>query len=62
VATRVRRIAVDLTPLRRSRDFRLLWLGELVSETGSNITLVALYIQVFRLTRSSLAVGAIGLV
>ncbi len=54
-------MAVDLTPLRTSRDFRLLWGGEIVSETGSNITLVALYVQVFRLTGSAAAVGAIGL-
>ena len=52
---------MDLTPLRY-RDFRLLWTGELLSETGSNITLVAVYIQVYRLTGSALAVGAIGLV
>jgi MFS family permease len=59
---RARSLAIDLTPLRSSRDFRLLWLGELVSETGSQFTLVALYVQVYALTHSSLAVGAIGLV
>jgi MFS family permease len=59
---RLRAVAVDIAPLRTGRDFRLLWGGELVSETGSNITLVALYIQVFRLTGSAAAVGAIGLV
>jgi MFS family permease len=52
---------MDVTPLRH-RDFRLLWTGELLSETGSNITLVAVYIQIYRLTGSALAVGAIGLV
>lgn len=60
VGTRLRSLAVDLAPLR-VRDYRLLWLGELVSETGSNITLVAVYIQIYRLTRSAAAVGAIGL-
>lgn len=59
---RARSLAIDLTPLRTSRDFRLLWLGEIVSETGSQFTLVALYIQVYALTHSSLAVGAIGVV
>lgn len=58
---RVRRLAVDLTPLRTSRDFRLLWLGELVSETGSQVALVAVYVQVFALTGSALAVGLVGL-
>jgi MFS family permease len=45
-----------------SRDFRLLWLGELVSHTGRMITLVALPYQVYEITRSALAVGIIGLV
>jgi MFS family permease len=55
-------LAVDVTPLRRSRDYRLLWFGELISETGRQITAVAVYIQVFRLTGSPGAVGIVGLV
>jgi MFS family permease len=58
----VRGLAIDVTPLRRSRDFRLLWTGQLISFTGRQITIVALPFQVFLLTRSSLAVGMIGLV
>jgi MFS family permease len=58
----VRGLAVDITPLRVSRDFRLLWTGELVSMIGRQITIVALPFQVFLLTKSSFAVGAIGLV
>ena len=61
-AARVRGLAVDLTPLRVSRDYRLLWLGELVSHTGRHITVVALPFQVFLITRSPLAVGLIGAV
>ena len=57
-----RRLAVDVTPLRESRDFRLLWFGELISQTGHQITTVALFVQVDRLTGSTAAVGAIGLV
>ena len=53
-------MAVDLTPLRRSRDFRLLWLGDLVSEAGSQVALVGVFVQVFALTRSAAAVGAVG--
>jgi MFS family permease len=56
-----RRAVIDITPLRASRDFRLLWLGELVSHTGRHITVVALPYQVFKLTGSVLAVGLIGL-
>ncbi len=59
--SKLRALALDLTPLRH-RDFRLLWVGEILSETGSSITLVAVYIQVYRLTGSAAAVGAIGLV
>ena len=58
---RLRRLAVDLTPLRH-RDFRLLWLGDLVSEAGSQIALVAVFVQVFALTHSAAAVGLVGLV
>jgi MFS family permease len=57
----VRGLAIDVTPLRRSRDFRLLWGGELISQIGSQFTMVALLYQVFKLTNSSLAVGLIGL-
>lgn len=58
---RLRRLALDLTPLRTSSGFRALWFGELVSATGTQIALVALYVQVYALTGSPFAVGAIGL-
>ena len=58
----VRRIAVDVTPLRASRDFRRLWLGLLASTFGSQFTIVATYVQVYRLTESTAAVGLLGLV
>ncbi len=58
----VQRVAIDISPLRTSRDFRALWLGELVSMFGRQFTLVALPFQVFEQTHSSLAVGLIGLV
>lgn len=61
-ASVARRVAIDTTPLRESRDFRLLWLGELVSETGSQIALVAVYVQVFEITDSAFAVGFVGVV
>jgi MFS family permease len=57
---RWRRVALDLSPLRE-RDFRLLWSGEMFSEIGSNITLVAVFLQVDALTHSPAAVGLIGL-
>jgi MFS family permease len=57
----VRRFAVDLTPLRVSRDFRLLFLGLLVSQAGYQFTLIAIFIQVRDLTGSAAAVGLTGL-
>ena len=60
-ATRLLRgLAIDTTPLRRSRDFRLLWIGELISLTGRQVTIVALPLQVYLLTHSALLVGLIG--
>ncbi len=58
----VRRIAVDLSPLRASKDFRRLWLGLLFWGFGYQFTLVAILIQVYRLTHSPVAVGMTGLV
>lgn len=56
------RVLADLSPLRRSRDLRLLVAGQSVSLIGSQITLVALPYQVFTITGSSLMVGLISLV
>src|SRR5947207_3405357 len=54
---RLRTLAVDLSPLRESRQFRLLFIGETVSDLGSEITAVAVPFQVYQLTLSPLAVG-----
>ena len=45
----------------RHRDFRYLWLSQLVSLTGSQMQTVALHWHVYVLTRSALALGALGL-
>ena len=55
------RILVDTTPLRESREFRLLFTGSLVSMLGTQLTVVAIPYQVFSMTHSSLQVGAISL-
>jgi MFS family permease len=52
---------VDLTPIRRSRDFRLLWLGQLASGAGRQVVIVAVPYQVYVLTHSSLMVGLLGI-
>ena len=56
------RLLADVTPLRTSRDFRLLFAGQLVSLLGSNLTIVAVPYQVYRETHSSLWVGVASLI
>src|SRR6187551_2557753 len=45
----------------RHRDFRLLWLGQIISVTGSQMQLVAINWHVYLLTKSALALGLVGL-
>jgi MFS family permease len=52
-----RRVFIDISPLRRSRDFRYLYFGEMVSTVGTGLTTVAVPYQLYRLTHSSLQVG-----
>lgn len=54
-------LAIDLTPLRTSRDFRLLFTGQFVSSFGSSISYVVLPWQMYQLTKSNFAVGMLGL-
>jgi MFS family permease len=49
-------------PALRHRDFRLLWLAQLVSITGSQMQVVAINWHVYLLTKSPLALGLVGLV
>jgi MFS family permease len=53
---------VDITPLRRHRDFRLLFAGRLVSFFGNMISSVALPFQAYQLTHSVFLVGLLELV
>jgi MFS family permease len=59
---RVRGLLVDLEPLRRDRDFRYLWLGQLVSGVGRQVTAVALPYQLYVLTGTPLSIGLLALV
>src|SRR5256886_12458901 len=44
----------------RHRDFRLLWLGQTVSVTGSQMQLAAINWHIYLLTHSALALGLVG--
>jgi MFS family permease len=45
----------------RHRDFRLLWLGQIISVTGSQMQMVAINWHIYLLTHSALALGMVGL-
>jgi MFS family permease len=59
VPSRLRDIAIDLSPLK-VREFRLLWTGATISAIGTMITRIAVPFQVYRLTGSTLWVGILG--
>jgi MFS family permease len=44
----------------RHRDFRLLWIGQIVSVIGSQMQLAAINWHIYLLTRSALALGLVG--
>ncbi|MFG2298075.1 MFS transporter [Streptomyces sp. NPDC048603] len=55
------KLTLDVTPLRHSPAFRRLWIGQAVSGIGGQMTVFAVALQVYLLTKSTLAVGVIGL-
>jgi MFS family permease len=54
-------VLLDVAPLTESREFRLLFTGQLVSFFGRQLTIVASALQIFLLTDSSLQVGLLSL-
>ena len=59
---RLRGLIVDVEPLRRDRDFRILWIGQVVSGLGRQVTTIVLPYQLYVLTGTPLAIGALALV
>ena len=55
------KLLADITPLRESPAFRRLWLGSAVSNLGGQLTLVAVSLEVYRLTQDSLYVGLLSI-
>src|SRR5215472_4951943 len=56
------RLLTDITPLRESPHFRTLWVGTTLSAVGGALTMFALPLQIYDITRSPFAVGALGMV
>ncbi len=59
---RLRAVRLDTTPLRESRDFRLLFVAGTVFYLGSMVSYVAIPYQLYTATGSNFAVGALGIV
>lgn len=57
----LKRTLIDVAPLRSSPPFRRLWIGQTLSGFGSQMTLVAVMYQVWRMTESATWTGAVGL-
>src|SRR5438046_4644490 len=51
---------IDISPLKKYHDYRMLFIGQMVSMFGSMITYVALPFQIYELTHSTFAVGIVG--
>ena len=62
LTARLRALRMDTTPWRASRDFRLLFLAGTVFYFGAMVSYVAIPYQIYTLTGSNFAVGAVGLV
>ncbi|HLJ65905.1 MAG TPA: MFS transporter [Chloroflexota bacterium] len=56
-----RRLLADVRPLQESPEYRRLWVGAALSAIGNRMTGVAVPVQIYALTHSSLAVGLIGI-
>jgi len=54
-------VLIDLSPLKASRDYRLLFFGQLVSFFGSMMTFIVVPWQMYQITGSSAMVGYISL-
>ena len=55
------KLLADITPLRESPEFRRLWVGSSVASVGSQLTLVAVSLEVYRVTSDSLYVGLLSI-
>ena len=54
--------AIDLAPLRENPAYARLWAGGVISGIGAQLTVVAIGVQIYELTRSTLAVSLVGII
>ncbi|ROQ38210.1 transmembrane secretion effector [Frondihabitans sp. PhB188] len=53
---------VDISPLRESPAFARLWIGSSISGIGAQLTLVAVGLEIYDITRSTFAVALVGVI
>jgi MFS family permease len=53
---------IDLSPLKNNKEFRYLYFGQFISFFGTMLSIVALPYQVYQMTKSTFAVGMLGIV
>lgn len=53
---------LDISPLRKNRDYRLLFFGQLIAVMGAMITHVAIQYQIYQRTGSTATVGLLGII
>lgn len=53
---------INISPLTKYRDYRLLFIGQMISHLGTMVSYMAVPYQMYELTRSTAMVGALGLV
>jgi len=58
----LRDVLVDIEPIKRDRDFRMVWIGQLVNGLGRNVTVVALPLELWNLTHNSVSIGVLAIV
>ncbi len=51
---------IDIAPLKKYADFRLLFIGQMISYLGTMVSYMAVSYQVYQLTHSTSLVGALG--
>jgi MFS family permease len=56
------KFAIDISPLKKYRDYRNLWTAGLISNLGSMITYVAMPLHLKQITGSYVAVGVLGVI
>lgn len=53
---------IDITPLKLSPAYARLWVGQMVSGIGGQMTIVAVGLHIYQLTNSTLSVALVGII